>query len=318
MQMKAMILAAGSGTRLRPLTTLRPKPLFPVCSVPLLEIIVNQLAGSGVQHIMVNSHHLGGQIGDFLERIAPPAPAISHSYEPELLGTGGAIKKVEGFWGDQPFLVVNGDILHTVDLMAAYRAHVTNENLATLVLHDHPRFNQVEVDREGTIVGIRQKKVREAVGKTALLAFTGIHIISPRLLDDIPANRYVDIIDVYLDLAARGLNIRGHHSRNHYWCDIGTPEDYHRIHRDIFENRCGPAWTCPGAGFVTNGSSLGNGITLGGYVSAGKNTRIGSNCSITDTIIWDNVSIDDNITICNCIIGDGALVKNSFNNEIVI
>ena len=313
-----MILAAGTGTRLRPLTTLRPKPLFPVYSVPLLDITVNQLANAGAHAIMVNSHHLSSQISDFLERRTSPDAAISHSYEPELLGTGGAIKKVESFWEDQPFIVVNGDILHTVDLTAAYRAHSANGNLATLVLHDYPRFNQVEVDREGTVVGIRQKKVRETVSGTSMLAFTGIHIISPRLLGEIPANRYVDIVDLYLDLAARGLNIRGHHSGSHYWCDIGTPEDYHRIHRDIYENRCRPAGTFTGAAPAANASSLGNGSTLGGYVSVGKNVSIGSNCRISDSIIWDNVSIDDNLTICNCIIGDGAHVKKSAKNEIVV
>jgi mannose-1-phosphate guanylyltransferase len=315
--MKAMILAAGSGTRLRPLTTLRPKPLFPVYSIPLLTITLNQLVAAGVRDIMVNSHHLSRQITDFLDRIARPELAISHSYEPELLGTGGAIKKVERFWGDQPFMVVNGDILHTVDLADAYRAHTENGSLATLVLHDHPRFNQVEVDGEGAIVGIRQKRVRETTSGTSLLAFTGIHVISPCILDEISANRYADIIDVYLYLAARGMDIRGHRATGHYWCDIGTPEDYHRIHRDIHENRCRPAGIVPGSPPAAGGSSIGAGSALNGYISMGKNACIGSNCSITDSIIWDDVSIADYLTLRHCIIGDGARITKSLHNEIV-
>jgi NDP-sugar pyrophosphorylase family protein len=318
MHMKAMILAAGSGTRLQPLTTLRPKPLFPVYSVPLLDITVNQLVNAGAHDIMVNSHHLSRQISDFLERITGSDLAVSHSHEPELLGTGGAIKKVEPFWGNQPFIVVNGDILHTVDLAAAYRAHNENDALATLVLHDYPRFNQVEVDGDGTIVGIRHKKVRETESGTRTLAFTGIHVISPRILDKIPANRSVDIIDVYLDLAARGMDIRGHHATGHYWRDIGTHEDYHRIHRDIYENRCRPAGITPDGPPATRGSSLGAGSTLNGYVSIGKNACIGSNCSITDSIIWDNVSIADTLTLRHCIIGDGVRVIKSLHNETVI
>jgi mannose-1-phosphate guanylyltransferase len=316
--MKAMILAAGSGTRLRPLTALRPKPLFPVYSIPLLAITLNQLVAAGVRDIMVNSHHLSRQITDFLDRIARPDLAISHSYEPELLGTGGAIKKVERFWGDQPFMVVNGDILHTVDLADAYRAHTENGSLATLVLHDHPRFNQVEVDGEGAIVGIRQKRVRETTSGTSLLAFTGIHVISPCILDEISANRYADIIDVYLYLAARGMDIRGHRATGHYWCDIGTPEDYHRIHRDIHEHRCRPAGIVPGSPPAAGGSSIGAGSALNGYISMGKNACIGSNCSITDSVIWDDVSIADNLTLRHCIIGDGARVTKSLYNEIVI
>lgn len=316
--MKAMILAAGSGTRLRPLTALRPKPLFPVYSVPLLAVTLNQLVAAGVRDIMVNSHHLSRQITDFLDGIAHPGLAISHSYEPELLGTGGAIKKVESFWEDQPFMVVNGDILHTVDLADACRAHHENGSLATLVLHDHPRFNQVEVDEAGTVVGIRQKRVRETKSGTAMLAFTGIHVISPRILDDIPADRSVDIIDVYLSRAARGMDIRGHRAAGHYWRDIGTPEDYHRIHRDIHEHRCRPAGISPDGTIASRGSSLGAGSNLNGYVSMGSHVCIGSNCSITDSIIWDNVSVADNLTLRNCIIGDGARVTASLQNEIVI
>lgn len=316
--MKAMILAAGTGTRLRPLTALRPKPLFPVCTVPLLEIIINQLAGAGVQDIMVNSHHLSSQITEFLEHHSCPGIALSHSNEPELLGTGGALKKVDRFWGDQPFLVVNGDILHTVNLAAAYRMHITRDNLATLVLHDYPRFNQVEVDREGTVVGIRQKKVRETKWETSMQAFTGIHIISPRLLDEIPSNRYIDIIDLYLGLAARGMPIRGHQSSNHYWRDIGTPEDYHCIHRDIYENRHGLIGTFSLSAAAAAGPRFGEGTALSGYVAVGRNSSIGNKCRITDSIIWDNVSIDDNLTIRHCIVGDETHVNKSYDNQIII
>ncbi len=316
--MKAMILAAGGGTRLRPLTTLRPKPLFPVYAVPLLDIALNQLAKAGFRDIMVNSHHLSRQISDFLEGIARPDLAIGHSHEPELLGTGGAIKKLERFWGNRPFIVVNGDILHTVDLADAYRAHDENGSLATLVLHDNPRFSRVEVDEEGAIVGIRHQRVRETKSATSMLAFTGIHIISPRVLDEIPTGRCVDIIDVYLKLAARGMDIRGHRAVNHYWCDIGTPEDYHRVHRDIYHNRCRPAGIAPGSPLAAGGSSIGAGGTLNGYVSLGRHARIGNNCSITDSIIWDNVSIDDHLTLRNCIVGDGVHVKKSLYNEIII
>jgi len=316
--MKAMILAAGTGTRLRPLTALRPKPLFPVWTVPLLGITINQLTQAGIRDVIVNSHHLSQHMTSFLEHHTPPGISLSHSYEPELLGTGGGVKKVEGFWEDQPFIVVNGDILHTIDLKAAYQTHIESNNLVTLVLHDYPRFNQVEVDQKGSIVGIRNKKAREASSVTSTYAFTGIHIISPRLLAEIPSHRYVDIIELYLDLAARGLNVRGYQSRNHYWRDIGTPEDYHCIHRDIYENRHCLCETFNLSAAVTRQSAVGKGTTLGGYVCVGSNSHIGRNCSITNTIVWDNVTIDDNLIINTCIIGDGAHVKKSIVNKMVI
>lgn len=316
--MKAMILAAGAGTRLRPLTTLRPKPLFPVCTVPLLGITVSQLRKAGIGDMIVNSHHLSRHIESFLEYHTPPGISLSHSHEPLLLGTGGAIKKVEGFWEDHPFIVVNGDILHTIDLRAAYQAHLESNNLVTLVLHDYPRFNQVEIDQEGNIIGIRNRRVREAASATSIRAFTGIHIISPTLLAEIPSNCYVDSIELYLGLAARGLKVRGYQSRNHYWCDIGTPDDYHRIHRDIHENINGLEETFNLSAAAPQQPNLGEGTTLSGYVCVGNNSRIGRNCSISNSIVWDNVTIDDGLTVSSCIIGDGARVKKSLNNKIVI
>ena len=158
--MKAMILAAGSGTRLLPLTYLRPKPLFPVCTVPLLGLIINQLRETGSNDIVVNTHHLSHKIDSYVQESTPPGTAITLSFEPELLGTGGAIKKVEEFWDDQPFIVVNGDIIHTIDLQLAYDYHIKSENIVTLILHHYPRYNQVDVDQEGAIVGIREKRVK--------------------------------------------------------------------------------------------------------------------------------------------------------------
>ena len=316
--MKAMILAAGTGTRLHPLTTIRPKPLFPVCSTPLLGMLIRQLQGTGVKDIVVNSHHLNEHIAYYLKGNTPSGLTVIHSYEPEVLGTAGALKKVEHMWGNDPFIVTNGDIIHTIDLRAAYHWHCTSGNLATLVLHDHPRYNNVEADRQGTIVSIRDKRVRDTPAATGKAAFTGIHIISPRLLRDIPPHCYVDIIDVYLQLIARGEKVCGYQVANHYWLDIGTPRDYHRIHQDIHcnKNNLQDEFSLhPAKG---ESLSIGTGTTLDGYVAGGNATTIGKSCTIKNSILWDGVKIGDNLTIEGCIIGDGVRVKNSLLNEIVV
>jgi len=230
--MKAMILAAGIGSRLRPLSTIRPKPLFPIYATPLLGMLIKQLQEAGVTDIVVNSHHLNEHIASYLEKNTPSGLTITHSYESDLLGTAGALKKVEDSWNDSPFIVTNGDIIHTIDVKTAYHHHTESGNLATLVLHDYPRYNQVEIDGHGTIFGIREKQVQQPSVPARKVAFTGIHIISPQLLEAIPAHRYVDIIPVYLQLIARGEKVCGYQVDNHYWLDIGTPDDYHRIHQD--------------------------------------------------------------------------------------
>ena len=316
--MKAMILAAGIGSRLRPLSTIRPKPLFPIYATPLLGMLIKQLQEAGVKDIVVNSHHLNGHITSYLKKNTPSGLTITHSYEADLLGTAGALKKVEDSWNDSPFIVTNGDIIHTIDLKTAYQHHNESGNLATLVLHDYPRYNQVEIDHNGTILGIREKRVKNSSATTRKVAFTGIHIISPQLLEAIPSHGYVDIISIYLELIARGEKVCGYQVDNHYWLDIGTPHDYHRIHQDIHNSTS----TLRDA-FDLNLSekeslSIGTGTILDGYAAMGNTVTIGKNCTIKNSILWDEVKINDNLTIEGCIIGDGATVTHSLHNEIVV
>jgi len=316
--MKAMILAAGIGSRLRPLTTVRPKPLFPIYATPLLATLIRQLQETGVKDIVVNSHHLNGHITSYLEENTLSGLTITHSYEADLLGTAGALKKVEDSWNDTPFIVTNGDIIHTIDLKAAYHHHNESGNLATLVLHDYPRYNQVEIDQHGTIVGIRDKRAHKTSATTRKVAFTGIHIISPQLLAAIPSHRYVDIISIYLQLIARGEKVCGYPVENHYWLDIGTPHDYHRIHQDIHNNKSTLRDTFALPLSKRDSLAIGTGTILDGYVAMGTTSTIGKNCTIKNSILWDDVRIDDNLTLEGCIIGDGATVTRSLHNEIVV
>ena len=313
-----MILAAGIGTRLLPLTRIRPKPLFPIYDVPLLLRIVMQLQEAGVAEIAVNTHHLDKHIVDFLKKHIPPTLTVTISHEQELIGTGGAIKKVEEFWNDQPFIVTNGDIFHTIDLTAAYQHHLKSGNVATLVVHHYPRYNQVEIDGEGTIVGIRGKKIIETALPTFTRAFTGIHIISPPLLREIPPSCFVDIIALYLQLIARGMKVGGYYVENHYWLDIGTPGDYHLIHRDIYQNKVALSEEYRFPTTESNPFSLREGALFDGYVSVGKKVTIGENCTIKNSIVWDEVEIGDNLVIEGCIIGDRVKVSRSLKNQVVV
>ena len=312
--MKAMILAAGSGTRLLPLTGLRPKPLFPVYTVPLLGLTLRQLKEAGVNDIVINTHHLNQKIESYIQENTPAGVTVTLSHEPALLGTGGAMKKVEAFWDNRPFIVTNGDIVHTIDLDAAYQYHRKSENTATLILHQEPRYNQVELDREGAIVGIRKERVMNPSSPTRSLAFTGIHILSPAVLREIPSGGYVDIIDVYLRLISLGMRIGGYEVEGHYWCDIGTPSDYHRIHRDIYQGKVRLNHPFP----ATASSAVGRNTVLDGYVCLGENTTVGKNCRIRNSILWDGVEIQDNLTLEGCIIGDGVRVTQSLKDQMVV
>ena len=313
-----MILAAGEGTRLLPLTRLLPKPLFPIYNLPLLGLTIDHLKRAGVKDIVINTHHLNQSIESYIQDINTSGVNINLSHEETLLGTGGAIKKVEAFWNDSPFIVINGDIIHTIDITSAYEKHLERGNLTTLIIHNHPPSNRVEIDQGETIVGIREQRVRTPLSTTRKLAFTGIHIISPEILEHIPPNRHLDIINLYLELIARGEKIGGYPVENHYWLDIGTPNDYHRIHRDIYNNSNHLRTAYDFHPTKTATDATGTDVRLEGYVSLGENTTIGKKCTIRNSILWDGVTITDNLTLEGCIIGNGVTVKHSLTDELVV
>src|SRR5208337_4753935 len=224
--MRTMILAAGLGTRLEPLTSIRPKSLFPVLNRPLLAITIEQLQGVGVTAIVINAHHLANQIERFISD-GRWGLEVKVRVEPEILGTGGGVKNCADLLRDAPFFcVINADIYHTFDLRPAIRWHREENNLATLVLCDDPRFNQVGVDDEGRIISIRGREIQRSSAPPRILTFTGIHLISPRLLDFMPSTGFFDIIRCYRDLASRGEAVRGYQMQGGYWRDIGRIEDY--------------------------------------------------------------------------------------------
>jgi NDP-sugar pyrophosphorylase family protein len=314
-----MILAAGEGTRLRPLTLFRPKPLVPVVNRPLLGILIEQLKKAGATQIIVNTHYLAHQIRDFLNGGAPFGIPITLRHEERILGTGGGIKNTEDFWEDEPFIVLNGDILHTVDLRKAYDTHLKEGNLVSLVLHRFPRYNHVHIDEDRNIVAIREKKPKSFSGKTHQVAFTGIHILSPEVLRDTPPGKPLSILDIYLERIAKGEHVRGIIVENHYWNDLGTPEDYVRAHQDVLKGRLNVSdhELTDISGQVVDGSTvLGEKTQLKGLVCIGKGTRIGGECSITDSILWQNVQVGDGVTVERCVLGDDVRVSHSLTDVI--
>ncbi len=223
--MKAMILAAGFGTRLRPLTGHVPKALIPVGGRPLIDRTIDYLQSYGVEEIVVNAHHLYPQLLAHLRR--PHGVPLHVVVEPEILGTGGGIKNAEGFWDDRPFIVINGDVLTDIDLCKALAAHQHSGALATLVLHDCPPFNQILVGAGGRIVDIAACR---APGR---LAFTGIHVVNPAILRHIPRGVAADIIEVYRRCLRQGERIQGHVVEGITWADLGTLERYLEVNRNI-------------------------------------------------------------------------------------
>ena len=232
--MKAMILAAGLGTRLRPLTNTIPKPLLPVGGTPLIVWNLLLLKRHGFRHVVINLHHLGPLIEQALGAGSKFGIRITYSHEPVILGTGGGIKQAEPHFSGEPVLILNGDTLVEMDLEALCDAHRTSNAAATLVLREDPDaegWGLVEVGDRGQILRITGKGRTDSVPATPRM-FAGIHILHPRLLRQVPKGVASSIIDPYVRAIEQGEPVLGYDLQG-YWSDIGTAERYAQAERDV-------------------------------------------------------------------------------------
>lgn len=240
-----MLLAAGLGTRLRPLTDTIPKPLLPVGAHSILGWNLLLLKRHGITEVLINLHYKGEQIVDALGDGSRYGMRIAYSHEPTILGTGGGIKQAEPFLKGEPFVVLNGDTLSECDVTAMIAAHRAAHGLhgtpATLALREDPdaaRWGPVTVDNDNRILQINDtppQKIGEVPAYTYM--FAGIHLMEPAIFDAIPAGPG-SIIDVYVNLLRAGRHLQGYRMQG-YWSDVGTPDRYADAQRDIAEGRLG-------------------------------------------------------------------------------
>lgn len=298
--MKAMVLAAGLGTRLRPYSLQRPKPLFPVLGTPLLTHTLDQLRRSGVEGIVVNAHHLREQIRAMLHGQGD----VQVQMEDLELGTGGGLRLAQNHFGEAPFLAVNGDIVHDLDLAAVYGSHCASGAEVTMVLHDCPRFNNVRVDGAGRIVGFSGP----AGEGERLLAFTGVQVINPKVLSRIPEGVFYNIIDCYAEMLTRGGKIQALVASGHFWTDMGTPADYLQLHEDILlKGRLSGFFAEDGGSpfYLAKDAVLGAGVTLQDWVAIGHGATIGEGASLSRVVVWDGAMVAPGSVVADSIIIEG-------------
>lgn len=235
--MKAMILAAGFGTRLRPLTNTVPKPLLPVGGTPLIVWNLLLLRAHGIRQVIINLHYLGHLIQEALGDGTQWGMDITYSHEPEILGTGGGMRRALDFFEDQPFLVINGDTLIDLDVQALMNFHRDQQGVATLVLRDDPeteRWGVVECNEYHRLLRINGKGVKEVEQEKLSIVrrmFAGVHILDPGLLQNEPENASFSIIETYTKALAQGFSLFGFVHAG-YWSDVGTRERYVQTQRE--------------------------------------------------------------------------------------
>jgi len=242
--MKAMVLAAGLGTRLRPLTSDRPKALLEIGGRTLLEITLSRLQEFEIREVIVNVHHFADMIVEYLKINSNFGMRIEVSREEVLLDTGGGLKKAAWFFlespsdRDQPFLLHNVDVLSTIDLGRLVQFHAEHRPLATLAVQDRSSsryllFNE-QLQLSGRRFELEQKtEMARPCQNSRALAFSGVHVISPQLFAMMTEEGSFSIVDTYLRLAAQGEDLLAFCADGYYWRDLGTPESLKQAAEDL-------------------------------------------------------------------------------------
>jgi NDP-sugar pyrophosphorylase family protein len=241
--MKAMVLAAGLGSRLGPLTADRPKALVEINGRTLLEITLARLSGFGVREVIINVYHFADMIVDYLKTNRNFGMRIEVSRELALLDTGGGLKQAARFFledsvsAKEPFILHNVDVLSAIDLQRMVQYHLENQALATLAMQQRKTSRYLLFDEHlqlcGRRTGDQEPELTSAARPEHALAFCGIHVISPRLLTSMSEEGAFSIIASYLRLAATQEKILAFRADEYYWRDLGKPESVARAAEDL-------------------------------------------------------------------------------------
>lgn len=330
--MKAMILAAGLGTRLRPLTDRLPKPLLPLMLIPMVAHLLAQLRCQGVREVVVNGHHLADPLATWLGDGSRWNLRLAFAREPEILGTAGALKNAEPLLQGAPFLVINADVLADVDLRALWAWHCARGALVTMVVRPDPaarNFGPVVVDARDRVRRINgHPEALDAGPGEEETIFTGIQVVDPQVLGAIPANRFVSTTaDTYPRLLQDGQPVLAcrHHG---YWLDVGVPERYLQAHCDLLDGALGASWEgrLPAGSRVVRGTGeqrtngailrppvvLGADVTLaagarvGPYAVLGPGCRLGPNAEVRESVLGEQVHVGAGAVLRRCMLGPGA------------
>jgi len=306
-----MLLAAGLGTRLRPLTLERAKPAIPLLGKPLVLRLVERLIESGASAFRVNLHHLPDTIRRVFEGKALP---ISFSFEPEILGTAGGLAANEAFFDQGTFLMVNGDIVMDFDLREALAFHRERRALATLVLIPQQppyRYTQLKIDSDYRITGLKGSRTSGSLSSETYV-FTGVHILEPEIFSFIPPGVFYEINDqVYPEAIGKGLPVYGF-PVDGYWNDLGSPARYLEAQRDLFKR----GGITPSS-WIASGATVEDQACLGPLVSAEDGVLLERRSFAEYSILWRGARVTTGALLRNCIVGSGVTVTGTHENKVI-
>jgi mannose-1-phosphate guanylyltransferase len=314
MDLKAMIMAAGVGSRLMPLTSEVPKPMVPMANRPLMENIVQLLAEHNITEVIANLHYHADSIANYFGECPRPGMSMVYSREEELMGTAGGVKRCQWFL-DDTFVVMSGDALTDVDLTGLVQEHKRKGALATIAVKEVDEVEQFGVvvsDTGGRITSFQEKPRREEALSNQVN--TGIYIFEPEIFEYIPAGQFYDfgkqvfphLVKIKAPFYAAVIN--------DYWCDVGSIDTYRQAHVDILQGKV----RVPAAGIlkrtdkasvlIGDGAVIEDGVEVVGNVVIGPGCHIGCGVLLDECILWDQVQISEKARLQGCILGTGCQV----------
>jgi NDP-sugar pyrophosphorylase family protein len=308
--MKAMVLAAGLGLRMRPLTLLRAKPALPVLNRPLIHWTMEKLARAGVRDVVVNLHHLPKTVKDVLGTGRRWGLVIRYSDEHVLLGTGGGPRAVRGLFGSEPLLIVNGDVLFDFDPRRLIEAHRASGARATLALRRNPvpyAYSPVVTDRTGRILSIAGRPRR---ARGAVTMFASVHVLDPALLDRLPAGPSDSVRDLYVPLLAERAHLQGVRTRG-AWYDFGRPALYRDAQLRLLPGRSRDRVLVDGKAQVAATARLRRSVV-------GGRARVAAGARLERSVLWEGAVVEEGARVVRAIVATGGVVRAGERAEDVI
>jgi NDP-sugar pyrophosphorylase family protein len=301
--MKAMVLAAGLGTRMRPLSDLLAKPVLPVLNEPLLHHTLRLLARHGFRDVVINTHHRADTIRRAVGSGHRFGLRVRYSHEPVILGSGGGPRLVREFFGTGPALLVNGDCVFDFDLTHLLRRHRAAGAAATLALRPNPdvrRYGPVVTGPGGWIRSMRRLP-RAARGTVSL--FSGVQVLDPALLEELPEGPSDIVSDLYAKLLARGVRLLGVRVRG-AWFDLGSPAFYLRSQLRLLSRSKGHT---RGVSLVARGAHVAKDAQLARSV-VGRGSRIGARARVSGSVLWPGARVGAKARVTDSIVVGGGRV----------
>ena len=326
--MKAMILAAGFGTRLKPLTNDLPKPLFPILNQPILEHTLQFLRSQNIQDIAINLHHKPEKIINYFGDGKKFGVNLHYSLEEKILGTAGGIKKLQSFFKDDSFYVINSDVLADINLKDVMRFHKEKKSKLTLVVRKVSNTNKYQSilrSDQGRIINFLGHSITNSKNSTQVM-FTGIQILEPDIFSRIPENKFCGTTeDVFPKMIMDGLPAYGYLHKG-YWIDIGTRETYIKAHADVLDGGL-VLKTHPSLNPEENSTippvHIGKDCKITQEAKVGPNVVLGNNCYlypgavVKNSILWPGVKVENGCTVQNSIIGTGVTINKNVKDDLL-